>query len=270
MPAADSRIDFPVHSDRKSLRNPLRQHALTVSGYYKIQVKNMQNKLIITDSNDAPRIRFLKVIFSSMECEGYKFLKSQNSFVKNFDNGKKVIRFSFNNTMGYIGSLNCFVYIVFDEVEKIFKKILPDYGWTNWTLCNNMDWVSPPLYNDNTEEYTDESINNAANHFFKNIKPRIDEMFNSSNSNLDLHNIFNISPTKYNSYFRSLRVEKRIIHSLILTSIYEPNALEKTLEKHINSLNNYDKDELETIQNEISIAFKYLENNKIKITEHMK
>lgn len=175
-----------------------------------------------TNPDGKPSARFEAVVNSRLENEGYKYLKSKSEFVQPFKYGKRILALHYNNSFGYVSNVECFVHIVFADLEKKFKKVYPKYGWTNWTIHENLHWTENSLYDDRKEAYTDKSINTAADEFFQSIKPAADNIFESIDTYEKLHAIYNADPSTFIDYVPSIRPEKRIINGLILARNFAP------------------------------------------------
>ncbi len=224
-----------------------------------------KEKYIKTNPENKPSVRLSNVILNKLEKEEYRFLKSKNEFVKDFEFGRKVIRLSYNSSFGYISDIECFVYIVFTDVEKQFKKILPKFNWTNWTLCNNMDWECDWLCDTVTGEYTDKSIHPIASSFFNSVKPKIDLLFDNVNNYSDLNKIYNINPDENKSFVRFLRIDKKIINALIVAKHIDKDNFREykiKLKKEFREYLGSDQDEM---AEDIKKAILYLENNEVEL-----
>ncbi|AUP79461.1 hypothetical protein [Flavivirga eckloniae] len=224
-----------------------------------------KKNIVQTDKNLKPSERFEKVLLSRLEKEGYKHLKSKHEFVQDFEHGKRVINLSYNNTFGYISTVQYFIKIVFRDLEKSFKKAHPNYGWTNWTIHENLHWTESTLYDDKADDYTDRSINNLADEFFREIKPRIDSTFSKIGNYSQLNEIYNTNPSEFIDYLPPSRPEKRIINGLILTKALEPEKFEIRKNQYFLLLNKYKENDFDEIRKEVELGLTFLNENEIKI-----
>ena len=224
-----------------------------------------KDKYIKTNPEDKPSVRLSNVLLNKLEKEGYKFLKSKNEFVKDFGFGRKVFRLSYNSSFGYISDIECFVYITFTDIEKQFKKILPKFNWTNWTLCDNMDWECGWLCDTETGEYTDKNIHEIADSFFKTVKPKIDYFFNNVNDYSDLNKIYNTSPDGNKSFVRFLRIDKRIILALIIAKYIDKDNFREYKIRHKKEFREYLGSDQDEMAEDINQAILYLENNELEL-----
>lgn len=234
---------------------------------------NIEPKIIRTDPNMAPKLRLAEILNTKFEKEGYRFLKSKNEFVFDFEYGKKVIRLSYNSSMGYISQVDCFIYFVFKDIESDFKKVIPEYGWTNWTLCRSVYWDSGWLCNEESGNYTDESINKVAQKFFNELMPKIDIEFSKANNYKDLKNLF-LNKQDTDKLVDWLRPEKKAILRLILCKAFEPDSFSQYSKTEIDQIGRYKGQDKSEILAEIEKAINYLKSNeklktisaKLKIT----
>lgn len=227
-----------------------------------------KSNLIHTDSELPPRLRFATVLQQHLEKEGYRFVKSKNEFVLDFEFGRKVISFSYVSTMGYIHSVDCFIYIIFKGIESDFKKMIPNYRWTNWTLCSQMHWVNSGLYDRKRERYSDEFINYMAQKFIRELKPKIDQEFSKVNNYLDLKEMF--YSDRETALIKCLRLEKQAILKLILVKAFSPDSLDVEFIKEKFHLENILKAGKESALFELETAYKFLVDipkNKLKIAK---
>jgi hypothetical protein len=224
-----------------------------------------KQNIVLTDTNLKPSERFEKVLLRSLETEGYKHLRSKHEFVQDFEHGRRIISLSYNSSFGYISTVQYFIKIVFNDLEKSFKKVYPDYGWTNWTIHENLHWTESSLFDNNTNDYTDRSINKLADEFFREIKPKIDLTFSKIGDYQSLNKIYNSTPNEFFDYLPHSRLEKRIINGLILSKSFEPSNFESIRDNYMTLLNKYKGNDIEDIKMEVQQGLSYLNENEIKI-----
>ena len=224
-----------------------------------------KKNIIRTDPNLKPSERFEKVLLDRLEKEGFKHLKSKHEFVQDFEYGKRIISLSYNNSIGYISTVQYFIKIIFTDLEKAFKKVYPDYGWTNWTIHENLHWTESSLYDDKTIGYSDQSINKLSDEFFFEIKPKIDLTFSKISDYQSLNETYNSNPNEFIDYLPHSRLEKRIINGLILSKSVEPSNFETIRINYLRLLDNYKGNDIDDIKNEVEYGLKFLNENEIKI-----
>lgn len=197
--------------------------------------------------------------------EDFKFLKSKNEFVQEFEFGKRIISLHYDSTLGYISSIQYFYKIIFTDIEKEFKKIFPDYGWTNWTVHYNLMWTENWLCEKNSGKYTDETINKSADEFFENIKPQIDQLCDKFQNYQSLNSVFNKKPIDFFEYLPASRIEKRIIIGLILIKSFQPDQFEEYKTAYRKHFEQYKGDDKEELRLEIEQGIKYLDMHNSKL-----
>jgi hypothetical protein len=218
-----------------------------------------------TNPSDRPSVRYSAILLNQLEREGYKFLKSKNEFVQEFEFGKRILRLSYDSSFGYIASIQYFYHIVFNDIEKNFKKIYPKYGWTNWTIHLNLHWTDGWLCDKETGQYTDITLNKVANDFFTQIKPQIDIAANTIKDYPSLQQVYNTKSAEHDEYLFGLRLEKRIINGLILVQNFEPAKLEFFIAKYIKLLDQYNGFDKDEVRKEVEEGITFLRNNFLKI-----
>jgi hypothetical protein len=224
-----------------------------------------KKNIIRTDPNLKPSERFEKVLLDKLDKEGFKLLKSKHEFVQDFEHGKRIISLLYNNSYGYISTVQCFIKIIFSNLEKGFKKVYPDYGWTNWTIHENLLWTESSLYDNKTKGYCDQTINKVADEFFREIKPKIDSTFSKISDYQSLNKIYNSAPNEFIDYLPHSRLKKRIINGLILSKSVEPTSFETIKNSYLKLLDKYKGNDLEEIKNEVDYGLNFLNENEIKI-----
>jgi len=197
--------------------------------------------------------------------EGFKFLKSKNEFVQEFEFGKRIISISYNSSFGSIHTLQYFYKIIFDGLEKQFKKVYPNYGWTNWTIHYNLHWTDSWLCDRKSGEYTDKTINQVANEFFEQIKPQIDKLRDKFKNYESLNAEYNKRPIGFSDYLTFYRIEKRIINGLILVKIFQPDQYEEFKTEYKNLFEQYKGNDKEELRFEIKQGIEYLDKNEISL-----
>jgi hypothetical protein len=233
-----------------------------------MNIFNWGTAIIKTDPTEKPSHRFEKVLFHQLEKEGYTYLKSKNEFSKDFQFGKQVIKLSYGNQIGYIYNIEFSAYIIFNELEKAFKKVFPNYAWTNWTIhTNNLPWPDNWLCDKKTGQYTDKSINIVSKEFFEKVKPQIDKLFEQVNTYEKLNKIYNERPLQFIDYLPTSRLEKRIINGLILARTFEPENFNELKKGYLNLIENYKGNDLEEIKAEVKLGLDYLDNNDLRISK---
>lgn len=224
-----------------------------------------KKNIILTDPNLKPSERFEKVLLDRLEKEGFKHLKSKHEFVQDFEYGKRIISLSYNTSFGYISTVQYFIKIIFSDLEKAFKKVYPNYGWTNWTIHENLHWTESSLYDDKTNDYSDKSINKLSDEFFLEIKPKIDLTFSKISDYQSLNETYNSEPNEFIDYLPHSRLEKRIINGLILTRSIEPFNFEKIRNDYLSLVDKYKGNDSEEIKKEVKQGLDFLIVNEIKI-----
>ena len=81
------------------------------------------------------------------------------------------------STFGFIHGVEFYYHIIFDNAEKVFKKLFGKH-WTNWTVNDQVGNMFKYLYDESTNTYTDKSLNDAAVPFFKDIYPKVLDLEN--------------------------------------------------------------------------------------------
>jgi hypothetical protein len=181
-------------------------------------MKFFNPNIIKTDPGLSPSFRFSVIL--NHHFNDFKFLKSANSLVKDFEYGRQEINLSFITTMGFIHSVQCFIKIIFKDLEKKSKKLLPDYSWTNWTISVNLGYSNDYLYEERTGKYTDKSLNNAASLYIKQFKDKALEIFSNYKDYNALETALNANPERI--FEHCVREDKRIINGLILANDLRP------------------------------------------------
>lgn len=224
-----------------------------------------KNKIILTDPTLQPSERFEVVLFRRLEKEGFRYLKSKNEFVQGFEYGKRIITLSYNNSFGYISTVQYFIKIVFTDLEKAFKKVYPDYGWTDWTIHENLHWTDGSLYDNKSDNYTDKSINKLADEFFREIKPKVDLTFSKICDYQELNKVYNSNPLEFITYLPHSRLEKRIINGLLLIKSLEPANLKSKRDQYLTLLNKYKGNDKEDIRIEVEKGLIFMDENELII-----
>ena len=224
-----------------------------------------KNNIIRTDPNLKPSERFEKVLLDRLEKEGFKHLKSKHEFVQDFEYGKRIISLSYNNSFGYISTVQYFIKIIFTDLEKAFKKVYPDYGWTNLTIHENLHWTKSSLYDDKTNGYSDKSINKLSDEFFLEIKPKIDLTFSKISDYHSLNETYNSKPNEFIDYLPHSRLEKRIINGLIMIKSFEPDKFDSVKEQYSLLLDKYKGNDIDDIRKDVELGLNYLTENEIRI-----
>jgi len=232
-----------------------------------MKIFNWATEIIKTDPTERPSKRFEQVIFSNLEKEGYKYLKSKNEFSKDFQFGNQIIKISYNSQIGYIYNVEYFVHIIFNDLEKAFKKVYPKYSWTNWTIHSHLPGTKNWLCDKKTGEYTDKTINNVSKEFLEKVKPEIDMLFEQTNTYEKLNNIYNSRPIKFIDLIPTSRLEKRIINGLILAKTFESHNYSEIKKEYLNLIEQYKGNDKEDIKAEIKIGLDYLENNDLRLNK---
>lgn len=224
-----------------------------------------KKQIIQTDPSLKPSERFENVLLQTLEKEGFRHIKSKHEFVQDFEFGSRIISLSYNNSLGYISTVQYFIKIIFKDLEIAFKRIYPDYAWTNWTIHQNLHWTNSPLYDDKAKNYSDNSINKLADEFFLEIKPKIDLTFDNIKSYRNLNEVYNSAPDEFIDYLPPSRLEKRIVNGLILTKHFDPASFESIRDKYFVLLNKYKGNDLEDIRSEVIKGLEFLNNNEVKV-----
>lgn len=224
-----------------------------------------KQNIIRTDPADKPSKRFEKVLFSTLSKEGFTYLKSKSEFVQDFEFGKRVISLHYNTSAGYVFSVQYFIKVIFHDLERAFKTVYPKYGWTNWTIHENLHWTKSALYDEGKDSYTDESINKLADEFFREVKPKIDSTFSRISNYQELHRVYNAEPNDFIDYLPSSRLEKRIINGLILVKNIEPDSFQKTKAQYLELLEKYKGNDIVEIRNEVEQGLSFLDQNEVRI-----
>ena len=225
----------------------------------------LNKKLIKTNPNERPKIRFEKVLLHFLQEENYKYLKSKNEFVQDFEFGKRIIKLSYNNSIGYISSVQFFSHIIFINIEEKFSSIFPNYQWTNWTIHYNHHWTENWLCDKKTGKYTDKSINKSSREFFQKIKPEIDKLHFKVKNYQDLDFIYNKTPSEFFDFLPSSRLEKRVINGLILTNTLKKENFNQVKNEYYRLLEKYKGGDKEVIHEEINFGIEKIENENIQI-----
>ena len=177
-----------------------------------------------TDLKLAPKVRYCLVLLNQLKNEGYKYLKSKNEFVKGFELGEHRLSLQFVSTMGIIHSVGFHLKIIFSDLEREYKKVIQeDHG--NWTVALNLSYLNDYLCDEETGEYTDITINTAANSFFQEIYPKLNDAFISFGTYGMLSDTYNQKPISYLSYSPSIK--RRTLFSLFMAKIFLPKNYEE-------------------------------------------
>jgi hypothetical protein len=222
-----------------------------------------KNNVVKTGSAFRPSERFAQVLSTVLEKEGYKFLKSKNEFVQEFEYGKRIISLYYPSSFGYISTVECFYKIIFTDLEKRFKKVFPQYGWTNWTIHYNLMGIDSWLCDKNIGEYTDETINKVAKEFFEKVKPQIDSLRDKFSDYRNLNAAYNKRPIEFFEYLPFGRIEKRIINGLILIKAFQPSQYEEFKTEYRKHFEKFKGDDKEELRIEIEQGIEYLDKNDI-------
>jgi hypothetical protein len=228
---------------------------------------NWNSEIIKTDPTDKPSNRYEKVLFHYLEKEGYKYLKSKNEFIKDFQFGKQIINLQYSSQIGYIYNVEYYAHIIFNDLEKAFKKVYPKYGWTNWTIHSHLPWTESWLCDKETGEYSDKTINIVSKEFLEKVKPQIDNLFEKINTYEKLNKIYNTRPIHFIDYVPISRLEKRIINGLILANTIEPENYNEIKNEYLMLIEKYKGNDIEDIKAEIKIGLDYLDNNDLRINK---
>ncbi len=155
-------------------------------------------------------------------------------------------------------------------MEMAFKKVYPNYNWTNWTIHENLHWTESSLYDVISDSYSDKSINKLADEFFHHIKPNIDATFSKIKDYQSLNAVYNSNPNVFNDYLPHSRLEKRVINGLILVKNTEPEKYEIVKDQYLNLLDKYKGNDLEEIRTEVEIGLNFLDENELKLKNTVK
>lgn len=225
-----------------------------------------RNKDVIkTNPKDRPSVRYAEVLKPTLEPLGYKFLKSKNEFVQEFEFGRRILSISYNNSFGYIASVDYSFRIVFTELEKLFKKVYPSYGWTNWTVLLDLECSKSWLCDDRSGNYSDKTINQVAKEFKSDTLPQIEEASIRFADYHSLHQEYNSQPSAHTDILPSNRLEKRIVNGLILVKNFEPYNYYRFEKDYATLLENYKEYDKEDLKMEVQQGLAYLSQNEMKL-----
>lgn len=205
------------------------------------------------------------MIEDKLSKDGFVYKNKKNEFSQNFPFGKRTISMSFISTLGLIQSVQFFYHSTFNDLEREFKKVLPNFKWTNWTINYNLHWTYVPLYDERTGKYSDKSLNKAAQSFFQELKPKIDELNNRFDNYDNLFIEYTNKPNEFVDFINC--IEKRIINGLILVKAFSPESYESVKKEFISLLSMYNGPDKEESLQLIKEGIEYLDSNEVTLNK---
>jgi hypothetical protein len=219
-----------------------------------------------TDLSLKPSERYEQVLLHQLDKEGFRYIKSKNEFIRDFQYGKQIIRIFYSTQLSYIYNVEYSARIIFHDLEKAFKKVYPEYSWTNWTIQLSLHHQAESwLCDKETGIYTDDSLNKVSNDFIKKIKPQIDLLFNEIDNYEKLNRVYNARPLKFFDYLPISRLEKRVINGLILARSFDPSVYEELKKEYLTLLEKYGGEDTQELQAEIKTGLEYLDKNDLQL-----
>jgi len=187
------------------------------------------------------------------------FTLKQKKFEKLFEHGKQVIDLSFTSRVGFIHGVEFYYHIIFDNVEKIFKKLFGKH-WTNWTVHEQIGNIFQYLYDESTGSYTDKTLNEAAILFFRDIYPKVDLLNSRFKTYEQLNLEYNQFPSRTIDIVPSNRFERRILMGLLLTKQFEPHKYEERKKEYLQRFEQFDPFQREQQRQDIYDGLKILDS----------
>jgi len=187
------------------------------------------------------------------------FTLKNKKFKRLFEHGKQVIDLSFISTLGVIHGVEFYYHIIFDNAEKIFKKLFGKH-WTNWTVHDQVGNMFKYLYDENTNTYTDKTLNEAAIPFFRDIYPKVVSLTSRFKTYEQLNLEYNQLPSQSINIVPSNRFERRILMGLLLTRQFEPHKYEERKKEYLQSFELFDPFQREQQRQDIYDGVKILDS----------
>ena len=216
--------------------------------------------MIVTDPTLKPSDRYCLILNEQLAKDGF-ILKSRK-FERPFRHGKQIIDPSFISTAGFIHGIDFSYHIIFEQIEKQFKKLFGKH-WTNWTVHDILKNTFDKLYEENSGVYTDMTLNKASITFFKDVYPKI----NLLNSRFDTYQKLNLEynqfPSKSIDIVPSNRFERRILMGLLLTKILEPSKYDERKKEYLEKFEQFDPFQREQQRQDIYDGIKILESTNL-------
>ena len=212
--------------------------------------------MILTDPSLNPSERYLKILLDKLAKDG--FTLKQKYFVKEFEHGKHEIRLSFISTSGFIHGVQIYYDIIFENVEKVFKKLFGKH-WTNWTVHKQIGSFSKYFYDELTGSYTDKTLNDAAEPFLNDVYPEINILSSRFKTYEQLNLEYNDFPSKSIDCVPPNRFERRILLGLLLTKYFEPQEYERRKNEYLERFEKFDPFQREQQRKDIDEGIKKLD-----------
>jgi len=213
--------------------------------------------MTITDRSLPPSDRYCLILSEQLSKDG--FILKQKKFERLFEYGKQVIDLSFISTFGFIHGVEFYYHIIFDNAEKVFKKLFGKH-WTNWTVNDQVGNMFKYLYDESTNTYTDKSLNDAAVPFFKDIYPKVVSLTSRFKRYEQLNFEYNQYPSRTIDIVPSNRFERRILMGLLLTKQFEPNKYEERKREYLQKFEQFDPFQREQQRQDIYDGIKILDS----------
>jgi hypothetical protein len=213
--------------------------------------------MTITDPSLKPSDRYCIILSNQLVADG--FVLKQHKFERTFEHGKQEIVVSFTSRAGLTYSVEVYYHIIFDKIGKTFKKLF-DKHWTNWTVHNQIGNIFQPLYDKDTDTYTDKSLNEAASAFFSIAYPKATLLNSRFRTYEQLNLEYNQVPGKPVDIIPPQRMERRILMGLLLTKQYEPEKFEERKKEYLQMFEGFDPFQREQQREDIYNGLKVLES----------
>ena len=186
--------------------------------------------MIVTDSTIKPSDRYCLILNEALSKDW--FILKNKKFERSFKYGKQIIDPSFISTAGFIHGIDFSYHIIFEQVEKIFKKLFGKH-WTNWTVHKILKNTFDKLYDETLRIYTDKTLNESSNTFFKDVYPKIDQLNSRFDTYEKLNLEYNQFPSQGIDIVPSNRFERRILMGLLLTKLLEPSKYDERKKEYL-------------------------------------
>lgn len=213
--------------------------------------------MTVTDPLLKPSDRYCLILSEQLAKDGF-ILKSKK-FERLFEHGKQIIDLSFISTFGFIHGVEFYYNIVFDNAEKIFKKLFGKH-WTNWTVHGQVGNIFKYLYDESTSTYTDKTLNEAAIPFSKDIYPKVISLTSRFKTYEQLNFEYNQYPSQTIDIVPSNRFERRILMGLLLTKLFESNKYNERKREYLQKFEQFDSFQREQQRQDIYEGIKLLDS----------
>jgi hypothetical protein len=213
--------------------------------------------MTVTDPSLKPSDRYCLILSEQLTKDG--FILKGKKFERLFEHGKQIIDLSFISNFGLIHGVDFSYHIIFDKAEKTFKKLFGKH-WANWTVHDILGNLFRYLYDEYTNTYTDNSLNQAAIPFFKDIYPKVVSLTSRFKTYEQLNFEYNQYPSRTIDIVPSNRFERRILMGLLLTKQFEPDKYEERKQEYLQKFEQFDPFQREQQRQDIYDGIKLLDS----------